>query len=284
MREDFAAFILTRGRPGNVKTLKTLKEQGYTGKVYLIIDNEDSTANEYIERYGEDKVIIFDKAEVAKRTDTADLAEDRRIVLFARNACFDIAESLGLRYFLQLDDDYTDFRFRYEEDGKLKSIRVKNLDKMFAYMIDFLNDSNALTVAFAQSGDFIGGAKNAFWRDRLKRKAMNTFFCDTKKPFQFMGSINEDVNMYTLLGNQGKLILSVADLHIDQTPTQQSKGGMSDIYLDYGTYLKSFYSVVFAPQCVKVAEMGTRHKRLHHRISWNNCTPMILSQKWKRKT
>ena len=38
---NFAVFILTHGRPDNVITIKTLRQSGYTGKVYFIIDNED---------------------------------------------------------------------------------------------------------------------------------------------------------------------------------------------------------------------------------------------------
>lgn len=281
MREDFAVFILTHGRPNHVVTYKTLQKQGYTGKLFLILDNEDETAEEYIKIFGKEKIIIFDKKEIAERIDTADLSEDRRTIVYARNACFEIAEKMGLRYFLQLDDDYQNFRCRYKSDGILRAWYINDLDKLFSYMIDFLNESGALTVAFAQGGDFIGGLGNDFFRKRIKRKAMNTFFCDVKKPFQFMGRINEDVNMYTLLGNRGELILSVADAQMTQPPTQSNKGGMTDVYLDKGTYLKSFYSVMYSPQCVKIAEMG-KNKRIHHRVMWNNCTPMILSERWKR--
>lgn len=281
MREDFAVFILTHGRPNNVLTYKTLQRQGYTGKVFFILDNEDKTISEYIKNYGKEKIIVFDKAEIAKTVDTPDLSEDRRTIVYARNACFDIAKSLNLRYFLQLDDDYSFLHHRFEEGGRLRSKRINNLDKLFTYMIDFLSDSKALTVAFAQGGDFMGGAQNDFFRNRIKRKAMNTFFCDVNKPFSFVGRINEDVNTYTLLGNQGELIMSVADANIVQAPTQRNKGGMTDIYLDKGTYLKSFYSVIYSPQCVKIAEMGRKQMRLHHQVNWNNCAPMILSDKYK---
>lgn len=281
MREDFAVFILTHGRPNNVKTINTLQKHGYTGKLYLILDNEDKTAEQYAEKYGKEKIIIFDKLKIAQSIDQGDLSEDRRTIVYARNACFKIAEKLGLRYFLQLDDDYQNFRYRYESGERLLTKYVSDLDKIFSYMIDFLDESKALTVAFAQGGDFIGGVENDFFRKRIKRKAMNTFFCDVKKPFEFMGRINEDVNMYTLLGNRGEIILSVADIQMTQTETQKNKGGMTEVYLDNGTYLKSFYSVMYSPQCVKVAEMG-KSKRIHHRISWNNCTPMILNERWKR--
>lgn len=282
MRDDFVVFILTHGRPDNVKTYKTLKRQGYTGKIVFVLDNEDETAEIYFENFPDDDFVIVDKRELSKKYDSGDLGHDRRIVLYARNACFDIARDLGYRYFLQLDDDYICFRRRYEKDGRLLTAKPCNLDPLFSYMIDFLNESGALTVAFAQSGDFVGGVQNDFWRKKIRRKAMNTFFCDVEKPFQFMGSINEDVNMYTLLGNRGELILSIADMTVEQTPTQANAGGLTDIYLDKGTYLKSFYSVMYSPQCVKVADFGPSHRRLHHRVSWNNCTPLILSDKWKK--
>ena len=283
MRDDFAVFILSHGRPNNVKTVDTLEKQGYTGKLFFILDDEDKTVQEYEERFGRDKIIVFNKRLAAKAFDTGDLSEDRRTIAYARNACFDIAAMLGLRYFLQLDDDYLCFHHRYEDSGCLRSKRINNLDNLFSCMIDFLNDSGALTVAFAQGGDFMGGVDNDFFRGRIKRKAMNTFFCDVQKPFQFPGRINEDVNMYTLLGNRGHLILSVADTNIVQKPTQRNKGGMSDVYLESGTYMKSFYSVMFSPQCVKVAEMGRSQRRLHHQIKWNNCTPMILSDRHKKQ-
>ena len=104
MRNDFAVFILTHGRPENVVTYKTLKKQGYTGKIYIVIDNEDGKAEEYRKKFG-DQVVVFDKLAVSKTFDTADTQTDRRTIVYARNACFDIARDGGVRYFLELDDD-----------------------------------------------------------------------------------------------------------------------------------------------------------------------------------
>jgi hypothetical protein len=38
MENNFAVFILTHGRPDNVKTFNTLKKCGYTGKIYFIVE------------------------------------------------------------------------------------------------------------------------------------------------------------------------------------------------------------------------------------------------------
>ena len=104
MNKDFAAFILTHGRPNNVITYKKLKSAGYTGKIYIVIDNEDKTKKDYYKKFG-DKVIMFDKKDVAKTFDEADNFNDRRSIVYARNVCFSIAKDLGLKYFIQLDDD-----------------------------------------------------------------------------------------------------------------------------------------------------------------------------------
>lgn len=282
--KSFAVFILSHGRPDNVKTVRTLLDCGYNGDWYIVIDNEDKQAGAYYEKYGE-HVLMFDKLAVSKTFDTADNFLDRRTVVYARNACFDFAEKMGIEYFLELDDDYREFQRRYEVRGKLKYISLKqtgNIEYAFDAMLDFLNESGALTVAFAQGGDFIGGAEGANWKKRILRKAMNTFFCKTSRRFNFLGRINEDVNTYTRLANTGNLFFTVCDICIVQEQTQASSGGMTDVYLASGTYLKSFYTVLFCPSSVSVKMMGDHHYRLHHSVNWRTTVPMILDEKWKK--
>jgi hypothetical protein len=151
------------------------------------------------------------------------------------------------------------------------------------YMIDFLEDTGALTVAMGQGGDLIGGLNSGTFKSQIKRKAMNSFFCKVDNPFKFLGSVNEDVNTYVLLGMQGKLFFSIMSLCLTQTTTQQNAGGMTDVYLDSATYVKSFYSVMYAPSCVTIRLMGSFHPRMHHAVSWDNCTPRILDEKIKKK-
>lgn len=176
--DDYVVFILSHGRPDKVITYRTLRRQGYTGPIYIVIDNEDKTADRYYELYG-DQVVMFDKAAVAARIDEGDNFKDRRAVIYARNACFDIAEQLGYRYFIQLDDDYT--HFRYMLDGELRSLYVTryvvSLDAVFDIVFAFYKSIPAKTIAFAQGGDVIGGGDSSgLKRVWLKRKAMNSFF------------------------------------------------------------------------------------------------------------
>ena len=281
MECKFAVFILSNGRAGNILTIDKLIECGYTGLYFVLVDNEDPTIDDYRVVYG-DRVIVFNKAEIARRIDEADLGQDRRTVVYARNACFDIAHDMGLDYFLELDDDYVSFMYRFSRDGGLRGLPCKQLDRLFACMIEFLESTNALTVAFAQGGDFIGGMLNDALNAGLLRKVMNTFFLKTSRRLEFPGRMNEDVSAYTLYGSQGSLFLTVSKICIVQKPTQSNAGGMSGAYLDSGTYAKSFYTIMYMPSAVKIGVIATKNKRIHHIVSWENCVPKIISDEHRK--
>ena len=281
-KNKFAVFILSHGRAENVITVQTLRNCGYTGDIYIIIDDEDKQGDLYKKIYG-DKVIVFSKKEMDGTFDIGDNFNDRRVVVYARNKCHDIAKSLGLDYFLELDDDYNSFCYRYEENDMLRKIEIKNLDKLFEKCVNFLEVSNAHAIAFAQGGDYIGGVGSTAWQQKLLRKVMNTFFCKTDRPFQFYGRINEDTTMYTVLGQRGYIFFTLGDVMVNQIQTQANAGGLTDIYLDKGTYYKSFCSVMFSPSCVKVSSMGNVYRRIHHRVKWNNCCPKIINERYKKK-
>lgn len=286
IRSDFVTFILTHGRPNSVVTYDTLRNTGYTGEIVLVLDNEDKTIDEY-KRIYESKpktgIYVFDKSDIASRYDEVDTGEDRRAIFYARNACFEIAKELGYTYFLELDDDYTCFRSRPIIDGKLATIYHTDLDSLFEVMLQFLDDTKAHTVAFAQTGDFVGGMEARAYREQLSRKAMNSFFCTTERPFSFIGRINEDVNTYVLEGSRGKLMFTVANASLDQKQTQKNSGGMTELYANLGTYIKTFFTIITNPSSVKIYEMGSYHKRIHHIIDWEVAVPKIISDKYKRR-
>ncbi len=280
--DDFAVFILTNGRPDRVKTHNTLRRSGYTGRIHLLVDNLDKTQAEYIERYG-DEVIIFDKEEIAKTFDSGDNFNDLRAIIYARNASFNIARDLGITYFMQLDDDYTDFSFRFNDKLEYFPRTIKNIDRIFKSLLNFFKVSGADSLAIAQGGDFIGGSESSHAEQvKLKRKCMNSFICSTERPFKFVGRVNEDVNTYTRLASTGLLLFTTNQVSLTQMQTQSNEGGMSEMYLDSGTYVKSFYSVMYHPSSVKIRMMSTKFSRLHHSITWKNTIPMILCESHRK--
>lgn len=300
-RKDFCVFILSHGRPDRVYTLKTLNRHGYTGDWYIIIDNEDKYADEYIQNYGKEKIIIFDKLAASKKTDQVDNFDDRRSPVHCRNECFDIAKELGYKYFVELDDDYDSFRWRMspeiEYSSKMLSTETsyRSLDKVFDVMLDYFEATpNLICLCMAQSGDYIGGGGSKMITDQYRRKIMNSFICSVDRRFYFTGTQNDDVNTYLLLSHRGELTLTTAYVSLNQKTTQQNKGGLSELYLETGTYVKTFYSVIVHPSGVKVSvlyntsarkEVGPKTNqvyRIHHRVDWNSTAPKILREGIKK--
>lgn len=278
--DTFAAMILTHGRADNVITLRTLRRQGYTGRVVLVVDDSDRQLEQYrtlAETVPGVDLAVFSKADVAATFDEADTNPDRRTIVYARNACFPIARDLGLDYFVELDDDYTDFLFRYvRDDGVVKGRLCRDLDAVFTIMLDFLDDTGAACVALSQGGDHMGGAAATVLKG-LRRKAMNSLFHRTDRPVTYLGRVNEDVNTYVLQGGRGDLFLTVMGLQLNQAQTQAQAGGMTDSYLASGTYVKSFYTVMLAPSAARIGTLGRDSHRFHHAIAWDRAVPKVLS-------
>jgi hypothetical protein len=281
--DQFAAFILTHGRPNKIRTYTALRKGGYTGKIFLVIDDLDESREEYEKQYpGE--VVVFNKEEVSTGFDMADNFSGNMTVVYARNHNWDLAEKLGIKYFIQLDDDYTDFRYKF--NGKLHygDWLIKDLDSVFEALLNFYEKIPALAITMAQGGDFIGGKLGTYSQTvGTRRKAMNTFICSTERRFKFVGRHNHDVSTYTLLGSRGNLFLQLNQLAINQLATQSLDGGLTEVYKEKGTYIKSFYTILHNPSSVKIATIGTSYMRIHHKVDWKHTVPEILSETFKKK-
>lgn len=285
---EICIFIISHGRHDNVVTLATLKKCKSKIPTFIVVDDLDQSKDEYIRIFG-DMVVVFNKAEIAKLVDNGDNFNNLRTTTHARNACFDIAKSLGFQYFLVLDDDYTRFEFRINSKLGYEK-RTPTVAAAFDRIIDsylkfFKSVPSAFSICLAQGGDFIGGRNSGFVKNgmQMKRKAMNSFFCSTNRPFHFISRLNEDVNTYLSLGSRGAMFATVPFVSVKQVTTQANKGGMTEAYIDGGTYVKSFYTVMYCPSFTRVTMMNTENSRLHYSVNWECAVPVILSEAHKKK-
>lgn len=274
--DTFCVFILTHGRPDSVVTVKTLERCGYTGRLYLVVDDEDESVDRYRRNFGTERVIVFDKKIEADACDEGNNFDERRTILMARNACFTIAKRLHITYFIELDDDYLQFKYRFINKLGYEA-EIKDINRVFGSFLEFYKNTPIASIALSQGGDHIGG----FSIVKLKRKAMNSFFLSTERPFQFIGAMNEDVNTYTTLGSRGLLFFTFTAVQLDQKQTQQQDGGITDMYKRFGTYCKAFTTVMMLPSAVQVSMMQTTNKRLHHLVHWKLAIPCIVSEKYR---
>jgi len=116
----------------------------------------------------------------AKTTDNFDNSNNRQCPIYARNACFDVAENLGFEYFLVFDDDY--IQFNYTVDDKMKHNKrlppiISNFDTIILKILEYYQNAPFASICLAQSGDYLGCTNTFYRRKGPKRKAMNSFFC-----------------------------------------------------------------------------------------------------------
>ena len=275
---DYVVFILSYKRANNVKTYNTLKRQGYKGRIFIIVGDDDPQINDYKRLYGE-QVLVFSKADY-RHVDTGDNDPNMNAVLFPRVACFDVAERIGVQYFIQLDDDYLNFKFRFVADYVYREKQIHNLQAVFNAYFEYLIQAKGLKcVALAQGGDYVNGKDT---KQRYKRKAMNSFFCDTKRRINFTGKLNEDVCTYVTNGSRGEVYLTLYFASLSQARSQSQEGGLTDIYHDLGTYVKSFYAVMMHPSSITITTSKVIDKtgrRLHHQVPSNTTYPKIVSER-----
>lgn len=291
MNKNLVVFIISHGRADKLATVDELKRDGYTGDYFIVIDDEDDQIDKYKSNFGEEHIIVFNKSNMDNKFDIMDNFTDwagRGVPTFARNVLHSLAKERGYDYFFELEDDYNEFNFRLKsKKNSLLNIRIKNLDEVLEAMVDCLDSISKYypvnCVCMAQGGDLIGGLTGTLFRQKVSRKAMNSFLCKVDNPWQFVGRFNDDCNAYTRLGNLGQLFFTTSMLAIHQPLTQLNAGGITENYKKFGTYVKSYYSVMLNPSAVKVQDMGVSHKRMHHALTWNNAVPCIVSEKYKKK-
>lgn len=302
-KDEFCVIVLSHGRPNNQDTVKTLDRHGYTGDWYILLDNEDPTIDQYIANYGEDKIKVFDKEEVMNSgaVDAMDNFEVKKTVVYARYASYLVAKELGYKYFMMCEDDHDSVRWRMNPEIEYSSKMVspnkenKSLDKIIEVMLDyFVTTPRIKTLCMAQSGDYIGGGGSRMATQQYRRKAMGTFITRVDDPINFAGTMNDDTNAYTTEAAIGELMLTTGFVAVNTKPTQKNAGGNTDIYESFGTYVKSFYSVMGHPSGVRVAVLfntsarkavgpkTNNNFRLHHRVDWKNVAPLVLRENLKK--
>lgn len=276
--KDFAVFILSHGRADTITTYKALRDGGYTGRTYVVIDNEDDQEDLYRQKFGDD-IIQFDKRDYLEKTDLGDLDTDRRIGVFARNFIQDEAKRLGYKFHLQLDDDVHGFTYRFAQGKVLRALHCSHLDEVFSGMVEYMKKTPITSLSFALSAYNMGGVDGSI-KEGMTRKTMTTFLMRADDLQYFHMRMNDDITTSLINGMRGKLYYSYLPIEVEVDKTQVKAGGMTDIYQKNGTYRKSFYSVMCCPSCVKVSAMGITDYRIHHTISWNNAVPKLLSERW----
>lgn len=277
----YAVFILSHNRADRVETYDTLKNLGYSGEVYIVVDDEDPMLSTYIKRFGE-IVVVFNKSEWIKSTDTVTNIKLKSSPVYARSAIEHMANSALYDAYIVMDDDIKNLRYRFLESGMVKSVRVtQDIDSIFDLYVEYLLTANIATLSFATVMVYAGGVHN---EADLVRIASHRYTCqihirNLKFPVDWISLANNDSISANNTAKIGYLWWSLPFIVYDSPKMNTLPGGMKKVYDSVSEFKRAFMSTVVSPS---VCRVGCAKDRLSIQRNLKAAYPMIVSSKWKK--
>ena len=276
----YAAFILTHGRPNNQKTYNTLKELGFTRKIYLVLDDQDPTIQQYIDNYGEENIIVFNKAKFIAQTDTGLSEPVSKFAVFARNAIESIAQEMGYKYFIMMDDDIYKFRLRQDVDGSLKTFPLNGIiDEVFDACFRYVDSANLACLSPGVSKVYRCGVQALDWNNKY-RICVNCFFRNGAFKVNWRLNMFEDLITNLDCSTEGQVWLTYIPLQADLGEFNgKVEGGNTDVYRTFDGFKMAFMSIVSHPECNDMKFFNGHWKPVTHTSTAIN---RIIPEKYKK--
>lgn len=243
-----AIFICTHGRPDKQITLKALRDSGYTGKIYLVLDNEDESLAQYHSNLGMcDDFIFFDKQGIIDMTNTTSYPPNRKTILYAKNACEIMAKRHNLDCFAMCDDDIPGFRYRYIENGSCKSLKItQNMDDIINAYMQFILSTDIVATSFGMAQFYFAGENCFSPESMLKWRVPYTFvFRNARHKVDWVSDYGEDITTAIECANQGKFMMASPFVQMNLSPMGVGDGGMVELHKD--TFKLAEYGHVWHP-------------------------------------
>lgn len=244
---NHAVFIISHERADTLTTWQCLKRSGYTGPIYIVIDNRDSQQDKYKANYG-DAVLVFDKDDYAW-VDVGDNQNNLNSPVVPKAAVFDFAKKLGAENVVICDDDIEDFRLRcYDDAGHLKKYKTQSyrvMDSLFDACFEFMSCSKTNIVM-----SFLPIEK--MFPDTMKkiiRQGTNVFLFKTSFGFRFRGRFYDDGIFSFEQNYTGNVVLTAQEVNFESKTFESSNntGGLNEAYSKTSGYARRFYHLMASP-------------------------------------
>ena len=180
--------MLSKGRP-DCFSARTLLDMGYPGDVIIVCGNDDETIPEYVNNFGNDMVVVFDKREWWQKSDMMDAygMTGASGIAPVRNYIVQLARDMGYDRCWQFDDDMVEFRINHKDEGDSETITDgKTLFEKMDEVEQFARKSGIPTVGFT--------ASRRSWLDpcTVGRNVGSIHNTSTERPMPYRARIYED--------------------------------------------------------------------------------------------
>ncbi len=277
-------FIKTHGRPNSQHTLKALREAGYTGTIVLVLDDEDDTIKEY-DRYvnARTAIVVFNKESYVQKIDSGVSNPKREVNLYAWCACEYFAKGLGLTSCVMADDDITGFRYRYAENGSLKSLHItQGMNKILKSYLDFIEDNHVCATAFGTNQMYMGGIDTLRPEKTIDFRApYNFIFRNMEYDFSWVSGMYEDTISPVLENQRGKYTIQLPFVQLEMKDVAAgAEGGMTVTYNQTNTFKRIGSLFQYHPSCVRYV---TTSKKITHGLYKDRAFPKLVSSSFQLK-
>lgn len=276
-------MICTHGRPNAQHTYETLRKSGYTGSIIFIVDNEDDTVEELLHNYKDANLLCrcFDKQYFIDISDTGTIENQRKCILYAKNYCEVLARELKLQAFIIADDDILNFRYRYPEDGKLKSQKItKNMDSVIEAYIQAMLDCDMTATGFGFTQFYFSG-DNSFSAENMSkyRVPYNFVFRNTKHRVDWKSWFGEDIITAVYYGRIGQLWTAMPYVQQEIVSLASAEGGMKDTYDNNSSVRLAMQNIMYLPTELKAYKYKDKYMAS---IKRDTAFPKLISSSFKK--
>ena len=266
--KDFAIFILSHNRAHKIDTLKMVMKSNYKWAWFVVISVDNTQIEQYKEIVPKENLLIFDKHDIEVDMMKSTNGEVFGAATYARNFILNYA-SERYKYFLMIDDDISDVRFKMDVDGKTKDKLATNcLSEILEGIVEYLDGSDKLAcIGLANSDAHFGGIRAFSTVDRDVQQAM---LFKSSNVRMFRGLIWEDAILST--DNFDLVYLTLKRVYV-QSPVM-GKGSVVEYNKDKTP--AAWYWFMVAPTAVKITGPMSR-------LSVNKYLyPKIINEEFKK--
>ena len=270
MKNNFAYFIASYGKPEKIPTFEALKKLGAKYPIFIVVGDDDPKLAEY--RLNYTNLIVFNKNSCLEDIDQiGSYAKTHKVCTYSRIAIQTMAESLQIKYVGYLFDDINNFTLRYNNGGKISSVANFNIDDIMDMYIELLESSEDIyIVGPPQSSFYIGVSVKS--TEQVTARYGNMFVYDSTKDIgPYKASTIEDMSIVIYNNMVGKLSICPFGLQVncrDPHITEDSYCGMSK-----SEYYQQ-WSIIFNGATINVDKPQLPYKRFQ---------PKIISAKYRKE-
>lgn len=272
-----AVFVISYNRAGRVETYSALRDAGFLGEIFVVVDIDDPQYVEYKLRFP-NELIAYSKKNEMLQADTVEYKKRPASAIYARNAVEKIANQMRLDAFIILDDDITSFRYRWMQEGVCKSLKItQHIDRIMLAYIDYMLSCDIAALSFENCMFYVGGISD----DKIanERWTYQIHIRNAHIPIEWKSIINEDIITEIMTATRGYIWWSLPYVVYDAVAMNEKSGGNKDNYDTFSEFKRAMFATVVNPSSCKP---GYSHGKLRIIQNKKASYPMIVSSRYKK--